>query len=381
MAGPLVGLKLVEVAGIGPAPFAAMLLADLGAEVVRVDRVTGAGPMSGGGGPFDFLGRNRRSIAVDLKSEAGVALVLRLIDRADGLIEGFRPGVAERLGIGPEVCLSRNPALVYGRMTGWGQEGPLANEVGHDLNYIALTGLLHGIGAPGGPPVPPLNLVGDFGGGGLWLAFGMLAALHERRESGRGQVIDAAMIDGAAALGATIHGVSQMGHWNPERGTNLLDGGAHFYGCYETRDGKWMSVGALEPQFYSELVRCLGLDETSLPDQMERSAWPELKERFAAIFRTKTRDEWCEVFVGREVCAAPVLSMPEALEHPHNEARGTFLPFEGARPPAPGPRFSRTPGELRTVAASPGEHTDEVLAAWGFDAEEVAALRAARAIR
>jgi alpha-methylacyl-CoA racemase len=380
MTGPLKGLRLIEIVGIGPAPFAAMLLADLGAEVIRVDRATGRGPMSGSGGPFDFLGRNRRSIAVDLKHAAGAETVLRLAEHADGLIEGFRPGVAERLGIGPDDCFARNQALVYGRMTGWGQEGPLASEVGHDLNYLALTGVLHGIGAEGGPPVPPLNVVGDFGGGGLWLAFGMLAALHERRESGRGQVIDAAMIDGASALGATIHGVSQMGYWREERGTNLLDGGAHFYGCYETRDGKWMSVGALEPQFYAELLSCLGLGEEDLPDQMDQSAWPAMKERFAAIFETRTRDEWCDVFAGREVCAAPVLTMPEALEHPHHEARGTFVPFEGARPPAPGPRFSRTPGALRSVAANPGEHTDEVLADWGFSADELRQLRADGAI-
>jgi alpha-methylacyl-CoA racemase len=379
MAGPLDGLRVVEIAGIGPAPYAAMLLADLGADIVRIDRPAG-GMLRGGGGPFDFIGRNRRSVAVDLKQPSGVAAVLRMADAADGLIEGFRPGVAERLGIGPDVCCERNPGLVYGRMTGWGQEGPMANEVGHDLNYIALAGALHGIGPAGGPPIPPLNLVGDFGGGGLWLAFGMLAAWLERRESGLGQVVDAAMIDGVASLCATIHGAAQMGFWKQERGTNLIDGGSHFYQCYETKDGKWMSVGALEPQFYAELLRCLGLDGERLPEQMDESAWPAMKERFAAIFLGRTRDEWCETFAGREVCAAPVLSMLEAPEHPHNVARGTFVPFDGAKPPAPGPRFSRTPGELRRVAPAIGSDGDEVLADWGFDADEIVALRDARAI-
>jgi alpha-methylacyl-CoA racemase len=379
MAGPLSGLKVIEIVGIGPAPFAAMLLADLGAEVVRVDRA-GGGMLRGNGGAFDFLGRNRKSFAVDLKHPQGVETVLRLVEAADGLIEGFRPGVAERLGIGPDACLERNPGLVYGRMTGWGQQGPWANAVGHDLNYIALTGVLHGIGAEGGPPVPPLNVVGDFGGGGLWLAFGMLAALLERRDSGQGQVVDAAMIDGAAALGAAIHGAAQTGFWSQDRGTNLLDGGAHFYRCYETKDGKWMSIGSIEPQFYASLLQCLELARADLPDQMDKSEWPAMKRRFEAIFLTRTRDEWCAVFEGHEVCAAPVLTMLEAPEHPHNIARGTFAAFEGAKPPAPGPRFSRTPGELHRVAPAVGENTDEVLADWGFSADEIAALREAKAV-
>ena len=380
MAGPLSGIKVIEIVGIGPAPFAAMLLADLGAEVIRVDRPGGGGFLRGNGGAFDFLGRNRKSIAVDLKKEEGVETVLRMVDRADGMIEGFRPGVVERLGISPEVCCGRNPRLVYGRMTGWGQEGPWANDVGHDLNYIALTGVLHGIGAAGGPPIVPLNLVGDFGGGGLWLAFGMLAALLECRASGKGQVVDAAMIDGASALAASTFGAAQSGFWSQERGTNLLDGGAHFYQCYETSDGKWMSIGSIEPQFYAELIRCLGLDGEELPEQMDQSQWPMMKQRFETIFQRKTREEWCEVFEGHEVCAAPVLSMLEAPDHPHNVARGTFAEFEGARPPAPGPRFSRTPGELHSVAPRVGEHTGEILAAWGFEADEIAELRAAEAV-
>jgi len=379
MAGPLSGLRVIEIVGIGPAPFAAMLLADLGAEVVRVDRA-GGGALRGNGGPFDFLGRNRKSVAVDLKHPQGIETVMRLIDAADGFIEGFRPGVAERLGIGPDVCLERNPRLVYGRMTGWGQQGPWAKEVGHDLNYIALTGLLHGIGSAGGPPIPPLNVVGDFGGGGLWLAFGMLAALLERGDSGMGQVVDAAMVDGAAALGAAILGAAQTGFWSQDRGTNLLDGGAHFYQCYETKDGKWMSIGSIEPQFYAELLRCIGLEGEDLPAQMDQAQWPAMRERFAAIFSTRTRDEWCEAFEGHEVCAAPVLSMLEAPEHPHHVARGTFADFEGAKPPAPGPRFSRTPGELHSVAPAIGEDTDEVLADWGFGADEIAALRTAKAV-
>jgi alpha-methylacyl-CoA racemase len=380
MAGPLHGLKLVEIVGIGPAPFAAMLLADLGAEVVRVDRTGGSGFLRGDGGAFDFLGRNRKSIAVDLKNPLGVETVLRLVDAADGMIEGFRPGVAERLGIGPDVCLARNSRLIYGRMTGWGQEGPMANDVGHDLNYIALAGVLHGIGMAGGPPVAPLNLIGDFGGGGLWLAFGMLAALLECKSSGEGQVVDAAMIDGAATLAASIHGAAQMGFWSQQRGTNMLDGGAHFYQAYETGDGKWMSIGSIEQQFYAELLSCLDLEGEDLPDQMDQSQWPMMKERFATIFKTRTRDEWCAVFEDREVCAAPVLSMLEAPEHPHNVARGTFVPFEGAKQPAPGPRFSRTPGELRSVAPRSGEQTDEVLREGGFAADEIAALREAKAV-
>ncbi|MAE95737.1 MAG: carnitine dehydratase [Deltaproteobacteria bacterium] len=380
MAGPLTGLKVIEMVGIGPAPFAAMCLSDLGAEIVRVDRPKGEAFLRGDGSAHDFLGRNRPSVAVDLKNPRGVETVLRMVDSADGLLEGFRPGVMERLGLGPEVCLARNPGLVFGRMTGWGQEGPLANDVGHDINYIALSGALHAIGRKGQAPTPPLNLVGDFGGGGLLLAYGMLAAWLERIRSGQGQVVDAAMVDGATMLMASIHGAAQVGFWSEERGTNLLDTGSHFYDVYETKDGKWVSIGSIEPQFYVELIRRLGLEGEDLPDQMDKSQWPKMKERFAAIFRTRTRDEWCAVFEGGEVCFAPVLEMREAPDHPHNRARAGFVDFAGARAPAPAPRFSRTPGEIRSVSVAPGTNTDEVLADYGFSDDEIAGLREAGAV-
>jgi len=380
MAGPLAGLKVIEMVGIGPAPFAAMCLSDLGADIVRIDRPGGGGFLRGGGSPYDFLGRNRPSLAVDLKNPRGVETVLRLLEAADGLLEGFRPGVMERLGLGPDVCLERNPALVFGRMTGWGQDGPMASEVGHDINYIALSGALHAIGRKGSPPTPPLNLVGDFGGGGLLLAYGMLAAWIERASSGKGQVVDAAMVDGASMLMASLHGAAQTGFWSEERGTNMLDSGAHFYDVYETKDGKFVSIGSIEPQFYAELIRRLGLDGEDLPDQMDKSQWPKMKERFIALFRTKTRDEWCTVFEGGEVCFAPVLEMREAPEHPHNRARGTFVDFAGARAPAPAPRFSRTPGGIRSIAVEPGANTDEVLAGFGFSDEEISGLRESGAI-
>jgi len=380
MSGPLEGLRILEVVGIGPAPFAAMLLADLGADVLRIDRPGGSGFLAGGGTTHDFLGRNRRSAALDLKSAAGVGALLRLVERADGLIEGFRPGVMERLGLGPDVCLGRNPALVYGRMTGWGQQGPWSDAVGHDINYIALTGALHAIGYRGQKPVIPLNLVGDFGGGGLFLAYGMLAALLERQRSGLGQVVDAAMVDGATLLMSAVHGAAQTGFWSEQRGTNMLDGGAHFYQVYETKDGRWVSVGAIEAKFYAELLRRLGLEGEELPAQMDMARWPEMTERFAAIFSTRTRDEWCAVMEGFEVCFAPVLEMREAPAHPHNAARNTFVEFEGAQHPAPGPRFSRTPGALRTISAPAGAHTDEALADWGFDANEIRSLHEAGAM-
>jgi alpha-methylacyl-CoA racemase len=371
---------VIEMVGIGPAPFAAMCLSDLGAEIVRVDRPKGEAFLRGDGSAHDFLGRNRPSVAVDLKNPRGVETVLRMVDSADGLLEGFRPGVMERLGLGPEVCLARNPGLVFGRMTGWGQEGPLANDVGHDINYIALSGALHAIGRKGQAPTPPLNLVGDFGGGGLLLAYGMLAAWLERIRSGQGQVVDAAMVDGATMLMASIHGAAQVGFWSEERGTNLLDTGSHFYDVYETKDGKWVSIGSIEPQFYVELIRRLGLEGEDLPDQMDKSQWPKMKERFAAIFRTRTRDEWCAVFEGGEVCFAPVLEMREAPDHPHNRARAGFVDFAGARAPAPAPRFSRTPGEIRSVSVAPGTNTDEVLADYGFSDDEIAGLREAGAV-
>jgi alpha-methylacyl-CoA racemase len=371
---------MVEIAGIGPGPFCAMMLADLGAEVLRVDRAERARLPRGEGPNLDLLNRGRRSIAVDLKSPAGVEVVLRLVDKADALIEGFRPGVMERLGLGPDVCLARNPGLVFGRMTGWGQDGPLAKAAGHDLNYIALTGALHAIGRPDSPPPPPLNLIGDFGGGGLMLAYGILAALLERSRSGKGQVVDAAMVDGAAALMAIIFGAHASGWWRDERASNMLDGGAHFYDCYETKDGKYVSIGSIEPQFYAQLLELTGLKGEPLPHQMDRSAWPKLKERMAAIFKTKTRDEWCDVMEGSDVCFAPVLSLAEAPEHAHMKARNTFVEVEGVRQPGPAPRFSRTPGVIERPPAHAGEHTDEALADWGFPGGEIAKLRESGAI-
>ena len=380
MAGPLCGIRIVEIAGIGPGPFCAMMLADLGAEVLRVDRAERARLPRPDGPNLDLLNRGRRSVGVDLKSPAGVEVVLRLVEKADALIEGFRPGVMERLGLGPDVCLARNPNLVFGRMTGWGQDGPLAKAAGHDLNYIALTGALHAIGRADSPPPPPLNLVGDFGGGGLMLAYGILAALLERVRSGKGQVVDAAMVDGAAALMSIIFGAHASGWWRDERAANMLDGGAHFYDCYETKDGKYVSIGSIEPQFYAQLLELTGLKGESLPHQMDRSSWPKLKERLAAIFKTRTRDEWCEVMEGTDVCFAPVLSLAEAPEHPHMKARDTFVEVEGVRQPGPAPRFSRTPGVIERPPAHAGEHTDEALADWGFPSGDVAQLRKSGAI-
>lgn len=380
MAGPLAGFRIIEIAGIGPGPFCAMMLADLGAEVLRVDRAERAKLPRMPGPNLDFLARGRRCVAVDLKSAAGVEVVLKLIEKADGLIEGFRPGVMERLGLGPDVCLARNPGLVYGRMTGWGQEGPLAKVAGHDLNYIALTGALHTIGRPDAPPPPPLNLVGDFGGGGLMLAYGILAALLERTKSGKGQVVDAAMVDGAAALMAIIFGAHASGWWKDERWSNMLDGGAHFYDCYETSDGKYVSIGSIEPQFYAILLDKLGLAGEDLPKQMDRSAWPKLKERFTALFKTKTRDAWCEIMEGTDICFAPVLSLSEAPDHPHMKARGTFVEVDGVKQPGPAPRFSRTQALIERPPAQPGEHTDEALADWGFSKGDLAKLRESGAI-
>jgi alpha-methylacyl-CoA racemase len=380
MAGPLNGIRIVEIAGIGPGPFCAMMLADLGAEVLRVDRAERARLPRGEGPNLDLLNRGRRSVAVDLKSPAGVEVVLRLVEKADALIEGFRPGVMERLGLGPDVCLARNAGLVFGRMTGWGQDGPLAKAAGHDLNYIALTGALHAIGRPDSPPPPPLNLIGDFGGGGLMLAYGILAALLERSRSGKGQVVDAAMVDGAAALMAIIFGAHASGWWRDERASNMLDGGAHFYDCYETKDGKYVSIGSIEPQFYAQLLELTGLSGEPLPHQMDRSSWPKLKERMAAIFKTRTRDEWCDVMEGSDVCFAPVLSLAEAPEHAHMKARNTFVEVEGVRQPGPAPRFSRTPGVIERPPAHAGEHTDEALADWGFPGGDIAKLRESGAI-
>jgi alpha-methylacyl-CoA racemase len=376
--GPLAGFKLLEIAGIGPGPYCAMVLADMGAEVVRIAR---PGPDPYAANPSaDLLSRGRRSIGVDLKHPDGVATVLRLVDRADGLFEGFRPGVMERLGLGPDACLARNPRLVYGRMTGFGQQGPLAQAAGHDLNYIALAGVLAHIGRRDQPPTPPINLIGDFGGGGLLLAFGMVCALLERVNSGRGQVVDAAMVDGAAALMTIFHAAQQSGFWSDVRGTNMLDSGAPWYDAYETADGRFVSIGSIEPQFYAELLRRTGLDTEALPAQNDRSGWDELRERLSAVFKTKTRDEWSELLEGTDVCFAPVLTMAEAREHPHNRARGVFVEIDGVAQPRPAPRFSRTDSEIQRPPSPAAAHTDEVLAEWGFDEAEISKLREAEAI-
>ena len=378
--GPLQGVKVLEFAGIGPGPFAGMMLADMGAEVLKLDRPQSASASRREQAAFDLLNRGRRSVAIDLKHAEGAALALRLVERSDALIEGFRPGVMERLGLGPEVCLDRNPRLVYGRMTGWGQDGPLAQVAGHDINYIALAGALDAIGRRGEAPVPPLNLVGDFGGGGMLLAFGIVCALLERDRSGRGQVVDAAMVDGAAALMTLMHGLRQAGFWTDERGANLLDTGAHFYDVYETADGKYVSVGSIEPQFYAELLKRLGIEAGELPNQMDRSQWPEMKERVAKLFKTRTREEWCEIMEGSDICFAPVLSMAEAPEHPHNRARGTFVRVGDTVQPAPAPRFDRTPPEIQGPPPWAGQHTEEALADWGLDPGEIAELKEAKAI-
>jgi len=381
MPGPLAGIRVVEIGSIGPGPFCAMVLADLGAEVLRVDRAVGGG-LVGPGTDFgaDLLNRGRRSIAVDLKHPDGPEVVLGLVQQADALVEGFRPGVCERLGIGPEACHERNPRLVYGRMTGYGQDGPMAQAVGHDLNYVAQSGVLGMIGRHGQPPTPPLNLVGDFAGGGLLLAFGILAALLERGRSGKGQVVDAAMVEGAALLGAPFFGYVQTGVWSTERGTNVLDSGAPFYDAYETAEGRWLTVAALEPQFYAALLELLGLAGEDLPDQLDRARWPEMKERFAAVIRTRTRADWCAAAEGVEACVAPVLGVDEVADDPHLRARGAFVDHEGLLQPAPAPRFSRTPASLSHRPPEPGEHTAAALTDWGFAGERIAALERSGAV-
>ena len=379
--GPLAGVTVIEIAGIGPGPFCAMMLADMGAEVIRVDRAENVAGGDPDHPPADLNNRGRRSIGVDLKNSDGVAVMLDLVERADVFIEGFRPGVAERLGIGPDECLARNPRLVYGRMTGWGQDGPLARAAGHDINYIALAGALEPIGRRGQAPVPPLNLLGDYGGGGMLLAFGVVCGVLEARASGRGQVVDAAMVDGAAVLMTMTHALRAMGVWDDERGTNMLDTGAHFYDVYETADGEYVSIGSIEPQFYAELLRLTGLEGEDLPWQHDRAHWPALKERLAAVFKTKTRAEWTELMEGTDVCFAPVLSIPEAMEHPHNVHRGTFVEVAGIRQPGPAPRFSRTVPEISAPPPHAGQHTDEVLAGvLDFDAGRITKLREAGAI-
>jgi alpha-methylacyl-CoA racemase len=383
MAGPLAGVRVVEMVGLGPCPFAAMMLADMGAEVIRIDRKTAPGadnPFPMLGTKFDVMARGRRSLALDLKQPAAKEVVLALLDQADVVLEGFRPGVMERLGFGPDVCHARNPKLVYGRVTGWGQHGPLAQAAGHDLNYIALTGMLHAMGRADAPPAPPLNLVGDFGGGAMMLAFGVVCAVLEARGSGKGQVVDAAMTDGAALLGAMMYGLRAFGSWNDAREANLLDGGAPFYDTYACADGKFVSIGSLEPQFYALLLKLTGATDPAFSTQMDETSWPQMKERFTALFKTRGRDDWCALLEGTDVCFAPVLDMAEAPAHPHNQARGTFVEVEGVIQPAPAPRFSRSTPEVRGAASKPGADSAAILADWGWSGEAIAALRDAHVI-
>jgi alpha-methylacyl-CoA racemase len=377
--GPLVGLKVVELAGIGPAPFAAMLLADLGAEILRVDRQVDSGLGVPRGAEYDLMSRSRRSIAVDLKNPQGVETVLRLAGGADVLIDPFRPGVTEKLGLGPDDALARNPSLIYARMTGFGNHGPLAHAAGHDINYIALSGALHAIG-PKEAPVPPLNMLGDFGGGGMYLAFGVMAAVYEAQRRGEGQVVDVGMVDGAISLMTPIYGLQASGYWHDARGENILDGAAPFYGAFETADGKFISIGSIEKKFYVILLEKLGLDPDSLTDQMDRDHWPELKATIAETIKSKTRDEWGEIMEGTDVCFAPVLSLAEAPGHPHNQARGNFVEVAGISQPAPAPRFSRTPGRVHSPPSVPGADTEKALADWGFSADEIVALKDTAAI-
>lgn len=367
MSGPLTGVRIIELAGIGPSPYGCMLLADLGADVLRIERGDHQAPAEPS---WDFLNRSRPSVAIDLKNDAGRDLVRELVTSADVVIEGFRPGVAERLGLGPDELLAINPRIVYGRMTGWGQDGPLAQRAGHDINYIALSGALWSVGRAGERPVPPLNFVGDFGGGGMLLAMGVLAGLLHARATGEGQVVDTAMVDGAASLMAMTYSFLHAGLWQEERGTNILDTGAHFYEVYETSDHRYMAVGAIERKFYDALLDGLCLDPTTLPAQMDRTQWPVMKERFAAIFATKTRDEWTAIFEDVDACVSPVLSPREAPTHRHNAARGTFATANGLQP-NPVPRFSRTPGGISRPAATAGSGTREGLGAWGVSAARI----------
>ena len=373
--GPLKGLRVIELAGIGPGPYCAMLLADLGADVIRVDRLSATDLGVPVDRRFDVKGRNRRSVALDLKAPAGRDVVLRLVAQADVLIEGFRPGVAERLGLGPDACCDRNPRLVYGRMTGFGQQGPLAQAAGHDLNYIALTGALHAIGPAQGQPLPPLNLVGDYGGGSMFLALGILSALFERQTSGQGQVVDAAMVDGASSLMSLFHGLQAAGQWSPQRGSNLLDGGAPFYSTYPTKDAKYVSLAPLEPKFFAELVRRLDLDPAYVSQQYDRSCWPRMRQDIAQRIAQRTRDEWSALLEGTDVCFAPVLSLQEAPTHAHALERQAFVQVDGFMQPSPAPRFERSVPEVPTPAPEVGEHTQAVLLEFGFTKQEVAALQ------
>jgi len=375
--GPLKNVKMVEVGGIGPGPFCAQMLADMGADILRVDRKKTRRGMAG---RYAVLYRNRPSIALDIRKPEGKLALIKIVEQCDALIEGFRPGTLEKLGIGPGVCLDRNPKLIYGRMTGWGQEGPLAMAAGHDINYISLSGALHAIGRPGEKPVPPINLVGDFGGGGMLLAFGMVCALLEAKESGRGQVVDAAMVDGSAVLMGSIYGRWAAGLWTDQHGTNLLDGGAPFYDVYETSDGKWISIGSIEGKFYALLLQLAGIDDPEFQEQFDQKRWPEQKKKLAEIFKKKSRQEWCEIMEGTDVCFAPVLSFAEAINHPHNVARKTFVNVGGVMQPFPAPRFSRTKPEVPSPAPEPGANTESELLRWGFDSGEIERLRLSEVI-
>ncbi len=374
--GPLEGIKVLEIASIGPGPFCAMMLSDLGAQVIRIDRKE----LVGTGDSRISLNRGRKSLALDLKQPEAIETVLRIVETADMLVEGFRPGVMERLGLGPETCLSRNPRLIFGRMTGWGQTGPMAQAAGHDINYISLAGALHAMGHEDRAPTPPLNLVGDFGGGAMYLLAGLLAAYIEAQKSGQGQVVDAAMTDGTASLLTAFFGLRALGRWTDQRASNYLDGGAHYYGCYTCSDGKFISIGSIEPKFYALLLDKLDIEDDEFQAQNERDCWSTLRGKLETLFLTRTRDDWCAILENTDVCFAPVLSMAEAPGHPHNIARKTFVEVDGVTQPAPAPRFSRTQGEIQGPAARVGEHSEEVLKEWGFGDQEIAALRQAGAL-
>ena len=377
--GPLKGVRIIELQGIGPGPFCGMMLADMGAEVIRIDR-TGAPGGIARAERFDLLARGRRSIRLNLKSEEGIAVLLRMAAKSDGLIEGFRPGVIERLGIGPDILLAKNPSIVIGRMTGWGQEGPISNIAGHDINYIALSGALFNMGVKGGPPAPPLNLVGDFGGGGMLLAFGMVSAMLSAKATGKGQIVDAAMVDGAALLSTSFFGQMAAGKLDEGRGKHILTGASHYYDVYECSDGEYISIASIEPQFYAELKQLLVLSEEDFGNQMDCQLWPDQKTKIKALFLTKSRDEWANLLQQSDICFAPVLRYAEAPEHPHNKARNSFVNVDGVVQPAPAPRFSDTPGEISGPPAERGQHTDEILSDWGYSADEIAKLHANNAV-